>query len=160
MNDVLCEFLQSLRHFRQLSFEHFCLFPQSAHLVLFVLPLGGKLAVTVLNAFGAWGSPPKLAAQVLLQGGAYGAIGPGYGLDTVLLKEGNGPAAHPAGEHHVCPLLVDEAWHLTWSVVTVEGIGDILDSLDLSPLQVHQDKVWAAPKVGADDAFQPPVTIC
>ena len=81
----------------------------------------------VLPALLAWLCALELAAQVALHRLAHRAVGSGYTLDAVLLKEHDGPAPHATGEHHVCPQAADKARYLARLVLPKEGVIHLTD---------------------------------
>jgi hypothetical protein len=105
------QLIQSRRHFGQLLLKHLGLFPQPAYFVLFVLFCNKDLAMAMFNAFAAGLDTAQLTTQVEFQGAAHCTRRATYGLDAELLKGSDGPTPHPAGEHHVYALAVDETGH-------------------------------------------------
>jgi hypothetical protein len=119
-----------------------------------IFPLGGDLLVGMLDALATGLDTSQLTAQVEFQGAAHCARRARHGLDAELLKESDGPPAHPASEHHVHALAVDEIGHHPGRVLAVVGVVNDVDSLDLMTLHIHKDVMRATPKVRADHAFE------
>jgi hypothetical protein len=116
--------------------------------------------VGVLDALTAGLDTAQLATQVEFQGAAHCARRATYGLDAELLKGSDGPTPHPASEHHVYALAVDETGHHPRCVLTVVGVVNGIDSFHFMTFDIYKDVMRTAPKVRADYAVKAASIIC
>jgi hypothetical protein len=105
------------------------------------------VSVAVSLALRAGGSTLQLSLQVAFHRLSNAAAGARGRLYAETFKELNGSPAHPAADHHIRLLLLDESRYLSGLVSCEKGIIDDLGRSDLSILHLDQGKKRTAPKM-------------
>src|SRR4030042_1015004 len=96
----------------------------------------------------------NLSSEIGLDDVLHFSFHPGRDIDPELMKEVDGPGAHPPCNHHVCLLGVDELGNDPRLMVRIVGILDHFGADN--PVSVHVDKgvKRASSEMGTDPSLQ------